>query len=164
MLEVTFVKYCPLCGAENPRQQAFCLKCVDGDLSIVPIEPRRESPDSSPARDELTASRCASTAAPYCLLVSIEDPTVRFIIREGQTVGRTERADVVLSGVPKAEWISGVHAKFSRRGSQWYVRHLGQTNFIKVDGEKYEGREEVALHDGTILLLSLTAFRVSFSD
>jgi hypothetical protein len=96
------------------------------------------------------------------MLTAIDDPLLRFIVREGQTVGRTERADIVLAGVPKLEWISGVHARFSRRGKQWYVRHLGQTNFIKVDGEKYDGREDVALHEGSILILSLTAFRVSY--
>ena len=38
MSDVTFVKYCPLCGAENPRQQAFCLKCFDGDLNTCRID------------------------------------------------------------------------------------------------------------------------------
>lgn len=162
MQEIPFVKYCPLCGAENPPRQAFCIKCVDGDLSTVPIEPRRDTQTDVPAAEELPSPSIAPAATAYCILASIDDPMLRFIVREGQTVGRTERADVVLAGVPKFEWISGIHAKFTRRGTQWYVRHVGQTNFIKVDGEKYDGREEVALHDGSILMLSLTAFRVSF--
>lgn len=158
MTEENFVKYCPLCGVENSPRQAFCRKCGDGDLSSVPIELRREIAD---AAAEQAAPHDAATAA-YCVLASIDDPMVRFIVRDGQTVGRTESADVVLAGVPKVEWISGVHAKFSRRGKQWYVRHMGQTNFIKVDGEKYTGREDVALQEGSIVMLSLTAFRVSF--
>ena len=161
MTEITFVKYCPLCGAENPRQQAFCLLCLDGDLSAVPIESRRQAPPAA-ADEKRGATQSNPASAAYCILTSVDDSMLRFIVREGQTVGRTERADVPLAGAPKLEWISGLHAKFTRRGQQWYVRHLGQTNYIMVDGEKYEGREEVALHDGSILMLSLTAFRVSF--
>lgn len=94
------------------------------------------------------------------VLELLDDPTVRFAVTEGQTVGRTEKADIILSGVPKLDWISGAHAKFLRRGDQWYVQHIAQTNFIRVDGEQYTGQQEVALYDGSILVLSLTAFRV----
>ncbi len=41
MSEVDFVKYCPLCGAENSCREAFCTQCGDGDLSIVPEESRK---------------------------------------------------------------------------------------------------------------------------
>ncbi|HEX2950855.1 MAG TPA: FHA domain-containing protein [Armatimonadota bacterium] len=151
MSEVVFVKYCPLCGAENPRQQAFCLQCLDGDLSTVPVEPRRtEVP--------------VQTDEPICVLELVENPAVRFSVRDGQTVGRTEKADIVLRDVPKLDWISGEHAKFTRQGERWYVQHVGKTNFIKVDGEKFEGPEEVAIYDGSILVLSLTGFRISIKE
>lgn len=149
MSEYTYVKYCPLCGAENPRQQAFCLQCFDGDLSTVPVEPRRCGESSTDA----TATAC-------CVLELLDDPQVRFSVAEKQTIGRTDKADVVLCGVPKLDWISGAHARFFRRGEQWYVQHIGSTNFIKVDGQMYQGNEEVALYDGSVLVLSLTPFRV----
>jgi pSer/pThr/pTyr-binding forkhead associated (FHA) protein len=82
-------------------------------------------------------------------------------VKEGQTVGRTKKADIMLQGVPKLDWISGIHARVFRQGEQWYIQHLGETNFIKVDGEMYKGREEVAFYDGSIVIFSLTAFRVS---
>ena len=94
------------------------------------------------------------------VLELLDDPSVRFAVAEGQTVGRTEKADIMLRGVPKLDWISGAHAKFLRRGEQWYVQHIAQTNFIRVDGEQYQGQQEVAIYDGSILVLSLTAFRV----
>ncbi len=169
MSELVYVKYCPLCGAENPRQQPFCQACQDGDLSTVAIEPRRDQlqnaaedavmPEGDAAGSETPAAG-AQAATPSIILELLDDPSVRFAIGEGQSVGRTEKADVILSGVPKLDWISGAHAKFFRRGAQWYAQHIAQTNFIRVDGEQYHGQEEVAIYDGSILVLSLTAFRV----
>ena len=162
MSDLVYVKYCPLCGAENPRQQPFCLSCQDGDLSTVAIEPRRAQPKEP--EGEAAAVDAQPDAAPACVLELLDDPRVRFAIQQGQTVGRTEKADVVLQDVPKLEWVSGAHAKFFRRGSQWYVQHIAETNFIRVDGELYRGQEEVAIYDGTILVLSLTAFRVKLGE
>lgn len=180
MTDQVFVKYCPLCGAENPRQQAFCLACMDGDLTVVSVEVRRAR-DVAPAdgtavigeragqtatsvRTERRSDRRISTRQVVELatltLECIEDPALRFVVEEGQTVGRTDKADVVLRGVPKLDWISSAHARFFRRGEQWYVQHIGATNFVKVDGETYRGREEVTLQDGAIVVFSLTAFRV----
>ena len=161
------MKYCPLCGAENPRQQPFCRVCQDGDLSTVAVEPRR-APEASTASDKTDVNAMTGETpeaevhklVPTLILELLDDPTVRFAITEGQTVGRTEKADIILRGVPKLDWISGAHAKFLRRGDQWYVQHIAQTNFIRVDGEQYQGQQEVALYDGSILVLSLTAFRV----
>lgn len=144
-----YVKYCPICGAENPRQQAFCRQCADGDLSTIPAEVQREM--------------TANVSLPHtagCVMELVDDPSFNFTVREGQTVGRTHKADVILAGVPNFDWISGAHARFTRRGEQWYVQHIAQTNFIKVDGEMFKGQEEVAIFDGSILVLSLTAFRV----
>lgn len=168
MSDVIYVKYCPLCGAENPRQQPFCLHCQDGDLTTVAIEPRRGQKPAQAAEAEPASAPPVETAvapapdvAPTtCVLELLDDPGVRFAVAEGQTVGRTEKADIILQGVPKVEWISSTHAKFLCRGTQWYVQHIAQTNFIKVDGEMYRGHQEVAIYDGSILVLSLTAFRV----
>ncbi len=166
------VKHCPLCGAENSRLAPFCTACGDADLSTVPVEPVRggvpatpPEPATAPAhlgggsetcRVEVDPVACADT----CVIELLEDPQVRFTVRPGQTVGRTNKADIVLTGVPNLEWISGAHARFSKRGDQWYAQHIGQTNFIRVDGETYEGKEEVAIYDNSVLLLSLSAFRV----
>lgn len=162
MGELTFVKYCPLCGAENPRQQAFCLSCFDGDLTTVPVEPRRDAePAATPAQDA-----AAETPAPAdgLVLELVDDPARRFRVGDKQSVGRNTKADVILADVPNAEWISGAHARFFRRGAQWYVQHVGHTNYIKVDGETFSGQEEVPIHQDSVVVLSLTAFRVTFGE
>ncbi|MEI7831789.1 MAG: FHA domain-containing protein [bacterium] len=173
MAEIVFMKYCPLCGAENPRQQAFCTSCLDGDLSTTPVEPRRKQPAAKVAAAVVvpegipvmvTPEKPADTrqvgSPQCCILETIDNANLRFTVIDGQTVGRTDAADVALHDVPKLDWISGVHVRLFRRNEQWYAQHMGGTNFIKVDGEMYSGHEEVAIYDGSILVLSLTPFRV----
>ena len=162
MTEIEYVKYCPLCGGENPRRQAFCRHCHDGDLTTVPVEQKRRPPSAPPANTadgDVALQSWYAEALARCTLQLVEDASVRFDIREGQSVGRTTDADVVLAGVPNQEWISGVHARFFRRGAQWYVQHLGDTNYIKVDGNIFRGHEEVPVQDGAIVILSLTPFQ-----
>ena len=113
-----------------------------------------------PCRAACAPSPAAAAAESHLAIELLDDPSFRFTIRAGQTVGRTEKADIILAGVPKLDWISGAHARFLRRGEQWYIQHIGATNFIKVDGEMFQGPQEVPIHDGSILLLSLTSFRV----
>ncbi len=162
MGEITFVKYCPLCGMENPRQQAFCLSCLDGDLTTVPAEPRREA--SAPVQAPPPTVAPAGEAATALYLELVDNPAIRFRVQANQSVGRNEKADVILADVPKVEWISGAHARFLRRGAQWYVQHIGRTNFITVDGETFAGQEEVPVRQDSVIVLSLTAFRVTFED
>lgn len=172
----TFVKYCPLCDAENSRLDPFCTSCGDADLSTVPVEPSRHvitettieknaTDQSSPPPISLNGTRrvdfpkntaCNDT----CVLELIDNPSISFVITAGQTVGRTEKADIILKGVPQFEWISGAHARFFKRTEQWFVQHVAETNFIKVQGETYEGQEQVAIYNNYILVLSLTSFRI----
>ena len=73
--ELTFVKYCPLCGAENPRQQAFCLECLDGDLSTVPVEARRKKATAPPAKP--VAAEAPATEASAAETPAVEPATMR---------------------------------------------------------------------------------------
>ena len=164
-MSLAFVKYCPLCGAENTRQQPFCSGCSE-DLTRVQVEPRRgvetvPEPDAPAEEALLRTRRVESPACDGCVLELVADPTVRFTVRADQTVGRTGAADIALEGkVPDWQYISGCHARFTRRGGQWYVAHAGTTNFNIVDGVKYAGDDEAALHDNSVLVLAKTAFRV----
>ena len=90
----------------------------------------------------------------------IEDPSKTWSIADGQSVGRDERADVILAGAPKLNYISGKMARFCRRGEQWFIQHLGHTNYIEVDGTQYDDDSEVALEEGSIVGLPLTFFRI----
>ncbi|HOF86837.1 MAG TPA: FHA domain-containing protein [Armatimonadota bacterium] len=170
MSDLQFVKYCPLCGAENPRQAAFCVSCADGDLTTVPVEPKRDAraamaepsvPDGEEDPETLKVGKRRDAAA--CALELVENPEIHFTVLDGQTVGRNHKADVALVGVPNLDYISGCHARLWRDGAQWLVTHLGSTNFIKVDGEMYKGQEEVPIYDGSVLVLSLTTFRVKIA-
>lgn len=155
------VKICPSCGLHNAPSESFCTRC-DFDLLSVPAQTVL-NPDAPGATGAETASEVAPLAVqtPLCRLELVDDPRRTFRIEAGQSVGRGVEADVILSEVPHLDFISRRHAKFLRRGPQWFVQYIAQGNFISVDGETFEDDSEVALHDGSLLSLSLTAFRVA---
>lgn len=184
------VKYCPLCGAANDPAEPFCAACRDGELLSVLPEPLRPGdalggnavPTAASAAQAIdweadTPPQAAvkehgpdtlhveAGAGPAQLVLElVERPELRFTVADGQTVGASRdeqrRADVTLTGVPNLDYISSVHARFFKRGEQWFVQHSGSTNFIKVDGTKFEKREEVPLHQDSVVVLSKTPFRV----
>jgi hypothetical protein len=139
------VKYCPVCGTENSRYAAYCASCGDADLSTVPVEPRRSS-------------------ATKVILELVDEPNLAFTVMDGQTVGRTDCADVVLTGIPNLDAISRKHARFHNQGGQWFVQHVGETNFIQVDGETHTDKEQVEIHEGSIVALTLAKFRVRLRE
>lgn len=164
-------KYCPLCGAQNPPRQPFCAECKDCDLSTVPVEPVRNvghstaplpMPTGPPAAIGGTrrVDQPSATVAPVCILALVSEPSIQFTVKTGECVGRTSASEVVLHSVPDVDAISGRHARFWEHDGHWYVQHVGSTNFIRVDGFLYSGDEEVAIYDGSIVVLSLTAFQV----
>lgn len=187
---VELVKYCPLCGAKNPQRQPFCVECKECDLSMIPVEPIRDAPEpaaqtpvmqpsdvappseiadciasgDAPAATRTRRVELKSPTSPTCTLVLLADPAIQFQVRDGETAGRTGASEVILHGVPEADAISSRHARFFLRNGQWYVQHVGNTNFIKVDGYEYYGDEEVVIEDGSTVVLSLTAFRVQLGD
>ncbi len=137
------VKYCPVCGTENSRYAAYCGSCGDADLSTVPVEPPR-------------------SLAAKVVLELVDEPGLAFTVMDGQTVGRTDCADVVLTGIPNLDAISRKHARFHKQGGQWFVQHVGETNFIQVDDKTYAGQEQVEIHENSIVSLTLAKFRVRF--
>lgn len=178
------VKYCPLCGAANDPTEPFCAACHDGELMAIAPQPLRldsaaaspaattadaaidweAEPGTAAAPDPDTMHVDGEAAAACVILELVGNPALCFNVADGQTIGASRdanrSADVTLTGVPELEYISSVHARLFLRAEQWYVQHIGSTNFLRVDGMKYEKREEVPLHDGTVLVLSKTAFRV----
>ncbi len=155
------VKICPSCGLENAPSESFCTRC-DFDLLSVPAQTvAARAADSVEVAAPLPPAAPVAPIPARCRLELVDDPTRSFVMEAGQTIGRGLEADVLLCDVPHMDFISRRHAKFLRRGEQWFVQYIAQGNFIAVDGETVEDDSEVALHDGSLLSLSLTAFRVA---
>lgn len=165
MSDIQIVKYCPACGHENLPRESFCTEC-DFDLMHVLAEPRRVEGVESATDTELAEigeelrTHRKPVEADTCRLELLDNAEIAFQIRPGQSVGRGVEADILLAEVPHLGYISRRHAVFSRRGEQWFVQYAASGNFIKVDGDTYDDDSLVALHDGSILTLSLTSFRV----
>lgn len=169
---MTPVKICPNCGHHSAPSESFCPSC-DFDLLTVPAQLLQpDSPDSSaqntPEVENGVAPQTGTISSPFardvCRLESLENPDLAFEVREGQSVGRGVESDILLSGVPHLPYISRAHARFSRRGAQWFVQYIAQGNFIKVDGEEIHDDTLVALYNGSILTLSLSSFRVILEE
>lgn len=94
----------------------------------------------------------------------VENPALVFPVRPGQSVGRSERADVILNDIPKLEFISRAHARFTRRRTQWYVQYIAEGNSITVDGVESRDDSEIAVHEGSVVVLSFTPFRVKLGQ
>ena len=154
------VKICPSCGLQNAPTESFCARC-DFDLLSVPAQTVASPDVTSEAHLPSEPVAEAPRADPICRLELVDDPARSFRLSEGQSIGRGVEADVILSDVPHLDFISRKHAKFLRRGEQWFVQYIAQGNFISVDGETFEDDSQVALQNGSLLSLSLTAFRVA---
>jgi len=142
-------KVCPSCRAQNLPSAADCAEC-GADILSEKVERRAAEPTPPPI----------DTSTPHVRLESLYDPEKFFIVQEGQTVGRSDAADVVIDGVPDMDSISRRMAYFGRRGQQWFVQHVANTNFVAVDGEEYETDDEVAIRDGSVVGLALCQFFV----
>jgi len=144
---------CPGCGTENPPTAADCENC---GLDILGEQVENRSAAETPIIDipvEVDTS-------PALRFESLASPGLGFTVREGQTIGRSDRADVVIEGVPELDSISRVMAKVNRRGDQWFIQHVATTNFIVVDGERYEDDDDVAIREGSVIGLALCQFIV----
>lgn len=144
---------CSLCGEANPAGALLCRVC-GASLSAAPAEAVRATPVPAGAAGLLTG--------PTDELVLVHESSGReFVVRPGQTVGRSSKADVVLAGLPDDGYISEVHARIERRGGRWRIECLSRTNPLKVDGLSLEpSGGQAGLVDGTRVTLARTDLRV----
>jgi pSer/pThr/pTyr-binding forkhead associated (FHA) protein len=75
-------------------------------------------------------------------------------VGEGMTLGRGERADVVLGDTS----VSAEHAHLSRNGRSWIVIDLGSTNGTRVNDTPVNGRAR--LSEGDVLGLGAVRLEV----
>ena len=158
------VKICPRCHHHNPDTVNSCESCPS-TLAGVPAEDPDAPEEASPA--QLPPVLPGIAGADSLRLELAEDPSRVFVVRAGQTLGAPDHEgapDVVLAGVPKEDYISGRHVMVLRDGPDWFVKHLGRTNYIVVDGVRYSDAAEVPIREGTSLFLTYTEFIVRRGD
>lgn len=159
----TYRKECNVCHHLNPLTANFCegQGCVASLVGarIVDLDAPLEAPNT--ASDPPGGSGDALAAADVLSFHLAEDPGRVFRVAPGQTLGapgHSEEPDVPLAGVPGEDYISGRHLRVLRRGPDWFVQHVGHTNYIVVDGTRYEGRNEVRVRAGSSVFLTETEF------
>jgi pSer/pThr/pTyr-binding forkhead associated (FHA) protein len=150
------VKVCPCCGHHNEDTANWCEKCPSTLAGADRIDPDAVEPSPEPPGSQ--------DPAPVLRLELASDPARAFSLRSGQTLGardHAERPDVVVTDVPDEDFISGRHLAAVRHGQDWFVRHVGRTNYIVVDGKQHsDSAEEIPVRDGSSLFLTYTEFIV----
>jgi hypothetical protein len=167
----TLGKRCPFCQNMNPPEETVCTSCKFGDISDAAIVKIGEADVATrtlprPVLEDATGQ--PKDPKLKLDLQLIDQPERSFSVCEGQTIGRRDTsapasADVLIDRVPKLGRISRCHARFEHRDGTWYVIHLGKVNYVEVDGQRYHDTEPVSIRDGSVLMLSETAFRVKVS-
>ena len=101
------------------------------------------------------------------VLVCVDNPDVRFFVRERVLIGRSSRGtgpvDIDLKGIPGAEYISRHHAEIYREGETFWIRDLESTNGTFVDGEGPITRPR-PLKDGTRIRFASIAFEFRIQE
>lgn len=58
------------------------------------------------------------------------------LVRDTMTIGRRESCDICL----KFQNVSSVHAELALKNGVWFLRDMGSTNGVKVNGERTQRR------------------------
>src|SRR5271165_5599395 len=78
------------------------------------------------------------------------------LIRPVMTVGRRASCDICL----RFPNISGTHCELSFREGYWYVRDLGSTNGVKIEGKRVE--VEKLLHDKNKIAIGKRVYTIHY--
>jgi adenylate cyclase len=77
------------------------------------------------------------------------------LIREILTVGRRESCDICL----RFPNVSGMHAELTFRDGYWYIRDLGSTNGLKVNGTRVQ---EKLLHPNDVITIAKRKYAIHY--
>ena len=113
---------------------------------LTQIQPAAYAPGIDPQRLKLVVIDAGASELTPGEVVEVDD---------GDTLGRTERADLVLADPT----VSSEHARVSRVGRAWVVVDLGSTNGTAVNATRVTG--SLPLAEGDVLALGGVRLRVS---
>lgn len=153
------VRTCPACGVPQESNLMVCGSCGSTDIALAPEKLASQEPEN-PIRACAEGTRRVSVPSSNSIVLELlENPAIGFEVSDGQVVGRTAEADVVITGVPDSDAISRRMAKFRKRGEQWFVEHLGTTNYLMVDGHEVKDQGfEYPIANGSQIAMPLTTF------
>jgi pSer/pThr/pTyr-binding forkhead associated (FHA) protein len=163
--EFSPVTRCDHCGADNDAVSKYCGECGKG------LDPTKRPVTTPPFPARVSDQRVSGTVCPQCgqplshhrrsrpleqpLSLSQLDDTGQVVgrhqlKREETSVGRVD-ADITFSDDP---FVSPIHAQFSVRGHEVYIRDLGSRNgtWYFVDGP-------YLIQDGDLLLVGSQVIR-----
>jgi adenylate cyclase len=78
------------------------------------------------------------------------------LIREKLSIGRRESCDICLR-LPN---ISGMHCELNFRNGFWYIRDLGSTNGVKVNGMRVDKK---LLHPGDSITIAKRTYTIEYT-
>lgn len=85
-----------------------------------------------------------------------DDPSFRFALLDGLTIGR--EADIDVSRLPENKFVSRVHATFLKESGGWSIRDEHSTNRTYLNSVALEPGERKPLKDGDLISLGYMCF------
>lgn len=85
-----------------------------------------------------------------------EDPSFRFPLLDGLTIGRD--ADINVSRLKGSKFVSRVHATFIKDGDGWFIRDEKSSNSTYVNSVKIEPGEKHLLRNDDLISLGYMSF------
>lgn len=85
-----------------------------------------------------------------------DDPSFRFALLDGLTIGR--EADIDVSRLPENKFVSRVHATFVKDGGAWYIRDEKSTNKTFVNSVAVAPGGKKKLSEGDLVSLGFMCF------
>jgi adenylate cyclase len=81
------------------------------------------------------------------------------LVRDVLTIGRRESCDIPM----RYPNVSGLHCQLSFDKGYWFIRDLGSTNGVKVNGSKIHQQKKL-LHSGDEVSIARRRFLIEYSE
>jgi pSer/pThr/pTyr-binding forkhead associated (FHA) protein len=88
------------------------------------------------------------------------EPGVELTVRPGDIIGR--EADVDVSKLSDAQYLSRKHARFKMKLGRWYIENLSTKSFTYINGKRVEPETEVEITSGDKVTLGI--IRCTFKE
>lgn len=137
--------------AENGREEKAASEEVKKTVKENPRHKGLHSVQRRHRNQPAAAEVLPEKPQAFCLYEPLTG-TLNELKRDVTIIGRSDNAHIRINN----RFVSGIHARVSRVGEDWFIEDLGSTNGTKVNGKAVEKGQMVKLEKGDNITLAAT--------